>query len=427
MGSTFAAQFMRGLQAGNEEKRRKAEEEQRAAHLKFSENMQTQQFDLTKFNAALQAAIQQAAAQQGKVSESTSAGPGISAPTAAEAASPGTGLQPAAGGILDFLRPNAGAPQPPAMERIEPSPVRVTPSASQKALGMQELLIPILSKQQVERDTAAQADTKLQQAIAQAKALAGIESEAGSFTISNKQEADFYGRPIGSKVSAVEQNSAKAVQADDRQRDIARESREGRRADAKARTDEKRSAMDVTVDAYVAAAQEGKITREALSQAGKEVAARVQTALQKSGTKLLNNKEQTYKTELDDLSSLTGQIKTLYDPSYVGWADSKYPDFLVRDPKLATFRAKAQAMFNQYAKARSGAAVTMPEELRLTRELPSPGDNEVVFNAKLDAVIEEIEEKRNRLLGIKGEDPGGGPGGASRPPTIEELRKRWKY
>lgn len=427
MGSSFAAQFMRGLQAGTEEKRRKAELEASERQRQFSNDIATQGLDMQKFRAAVEAAQMAAAAQQGRVSESTSAGPGISAPSAAEQAAPASGLQPAASGLLDFLAPSAAQPQPPPLERIEPSPVRVTASPSQKKLGLQDILIPVESRQAVERVKRTDADEKMRQAVEQAKALGGVEAEQGALTITTKQQADFYGRPIGSKLTKVERDATQAVQADDRARDIARETREGRRADAQARKDEKRTAMDVTVEAYVAAAKEGKITREALGQAGKEVAARVQTELQKSGVKLLGNKQQEYKAELDDLAALTSQLGDLYDPGYVGWLDSKRPDLAVTDPKQATFRAKAQSLFNQYAKARSGAAVSLPEEVRLTGELPSPKDNEVVFKAKLDALRDEIVQKRNRLLGIEGEAPGGGPGGASRPPTIEELRARWKY
>lgn len=373
MGSSFAAQFMRGLQAGTEEKRRKAEEEAARGQRELGNqitgrNLALQDLELAK---SMPAPVEQLPA----------------------------GVQ--------------GPPQ--TLEQLITIP-------GVRALGIGDKQVRPTYQTDINIQQRAQEDLKQGNALERLAAELGLREEstargeqraqeAGALTISTQDEANFYGRPIGAKVSKVEREAAQAVRSDDRQRDLARDAREGRAGDRAAVAAEKRTAMDVAVDAYVDAAREGRITREALSSAGKDVATRVQTKLAKDGIKLLSAKENEYKAELDDLASLAAQTKELFQPGYVGALDSRFPDALVSDPRLAEFRRNNASMFNQFAKARSGAAVSMPEEVRLKTELPAPGDNEVVYQAKLNALIKEIDAKRSRLLGQKSQGSGAAPGG----------------
>lgn len=120
-------------------------------------------------------------------------------------------------------------------------------------------------------------------------------------------------------------------------------------------------------------------------------------------TKIVNDK-----TAMDNTLSLLNTIKAMKngDKGVGGIATGKMENMRnsaaqmidVGDPKVSTFKAMVGTQLADYIKSISGAAVSDQERAFLLQNVPSMGDDDETFNAKLDKVTERLTGNRARFI-----------------------------
>jgi hypothetical protein len=67
-------------------------------------------------------------------------------------------------------------------------------------------------------------------------------------------------------------------------------------------------------------------------------------------------------------------------------------------PESAEWRRKVTSQLNRYIKEMTGAQLSAAEAKRLLKGMPNEGDQEEIFDEKMEGLIGEIEQRREQFL-----------------------------
>lgn len=160
---SFASEFANGIQIARENYEREQSRKLSEKHQNAQEQLAQKNFDLQSFMASLNAAQQQAAAQSGKIHE-TSDGGTVSAPAESSTAK---------GGMFEV---SGGVPQ-----ITPPSPIKVS---GRPELGISDVLLPVQSYEEVQRNKTSERKAAQQDALDLFEKEQGIRDKNENITVS---------------------------------------------------------------------------------------------------------------------------------------------------------------------------------------------------------------------------------------------------